>query len=266
MRIVTNEQKLKRNKLLAQVLFFVSLGVLFLGLILNAVIAFSPLFWIVPCLILPLGLLSTVFSVRLTNEYIRVPHPETALSEGLQGINKRSILYNYLAPCNHVLVTPNGVYALHVLFHSRAFTVQGDKWIDSRAVGPLAPLFQFLKQENIGKPFKEAEMQAERVQLLVDSAMRPDKPGDKIEVMPVVVMIGPKASLSLSDEQYPVVFADRRKRPHLKGLLRDEKRRQDAYNLTDAQIEAFHQAMVATVGSTKLTDTYAEFAPDAEPA
>jgi hypothetical protein len=262
MRVVTHEQKLKRNKSFAQVLFFVSLGILFLGLILNAVIAFSPLFWIVPCLILPLGLLATVFSVRLTNEYIRQPHPHEAITAGLKGINRRSILYNYLGPANHVLITPTGIYALHAMFHNRHFDVLGDRWVDAKAKGPLAPLFQFLKQENIGKPFKEAEIASDRVKLVVDKAM----PGAGIEVMPVVVMINPKASLSLKDEQFPVVFSELRKRPHLKGLLREEKRRADAYNLTDEQIEAFHSEMVATVAnpSTALTDTYAEAADDAE--
>ena len=251
MRVIVNEPKLKRNKMLAQILFFASLGILFVGLLLNASLALSPLFWIVPCAILPLGLLATITSVRLTNEYVRLPHPEDALQAGLKNINRRSILYHYLPPANHVLVGPTGVYLLHVLFHSRPFTINGETWSDPKAKGPLAPLFMFLRQESIGKPFKDAELEAAKVQLVVDKAL----PDAKIEVQPIIVMIGPKVAFEASRPQYPVVYTDLRRRPHLKGLLRDEKKRDDVVALTDEQIEAFHREMTATAGTAKLTDT-----------
>ncbi|MBX3085917.1 MAG: hypothetical protein KF716_30050 [Anaerolineae bacterium] len=258
MRVIVNEPKLRRNKFLAQVLFFASLGILFVGLLLNASLALSPLFWIVPCGILPLGLLATITSVRLTNEYVRVPHPEDALEGGLKNINRRSILYHYMPSANHVLVTPTGIYALHVLFHSRNFVINGDQWVDSKAKGPLAPLFMFLRQEGIGKPFKDAEMEAAKIQLVVDKAL----PDAKIEVQPIVVMIGPKVTVEASRPQYPVVYSDPRRRPHLKGLLRDEKKR-DIPQLTDEQIDAFHKEMVATAGTAKLTDTDTSLEEDA---
>jgi hypothetical protein len=258
MRVVVNEPKLKRNKLLAQILFFASLGILFIGLLLNASLALSPLFWIVPCGILPLGLAATVASVRLTNEYIRIPHPEDALQAGLKNINRRSILYHYLPPANHVLIAPTGVYLLHTLFHSRNFVINGDQWVDSKSKGPLAPIFLYLRQENIGKPFKDAEASAAKVQAIVDKAL----PDSKIEVQPIVVLIGPKATFEASKPQYPIVFSDPRRRPHLKGLLRDEKKRDTLSQLTDEQIDAFHREMVASAGNVQLSDNALEETAD----
>jgi hypothetical protein len=251
MRVVINEPKLKRNKMLAQVLFFVSLGVLFIGLVLNASLALSPFFWAVPCVILPLGLLATVTSVRLTNEYIRQPHPEAALQAGLKNINRRSVLYHYLPPAPHILVAPTGVYVLHTLFHSRNFTVNGEQWIDAKAKGLLAPFFLFLRQEAIGKPFKDVGLVAANVQALVDKSL----PDAKLEVQPVVVMIGPRVEVTTHDPQFPVVYSDPRRRPHLKGLLREDKRRTDVVVLTEAQIQTLHQTLVAAAGSAKLVDT-----------
>ncbi|MBX3063926.1 MAG: hypothetical protein KF726_13170 [Anaerolineae bacterium] len=251
MRVVTNEQKLKRNRLLAQVLFFVSLGILLAGLILNTVIALSPLFWVVPCLVLPLGLLATVFSVRLTNQYIRLPHPEDAIAAGLKGINKRSVLYNYLPAANHILVTPTGIYALHTLYQSRHFVVDGEMWIDSKARGPLAPIFQFLKQENIGKPFNEAQEAADKAQDVIDKAL----PDVELDVQPVVVMIGARTTLDLEKPKFPVVYAEARKKPSLRALMRDEKRREKTVNLSDEQLEAIHEALVATTNGATLIDT-----------
>lgn len=251
MRVVTNESKLKRNRQTATILFFVSLGVLFSGLILNAMTAATDLFLLVPCIVMPVGLLTTVFSVRLTNEYIRTPHPEDVIETGLKGIDKRSILFNHLPPANHILVTPTCIYAMHALFHNRRFAVRKDRWIDSKRVGPLAPIFQYLKQENIGKPFQEAELAAARTQQIVDATLGEEK----FDVLPVVVMVGPQVTLELENPQYPVVFGDARKKPSLKGLVREGKRDSTA-SLSDEQIMKLYDAFTMTAGTRAvLTDS-----------
>ena len=101
MHIVTNEPKLRRNRLIAQVLFFISLAVLIGGLVIfNLGGRTNEIFFYAPCIVMPLGLATTIFSIRLTNQYVRLPHPEVAIREGLRGINKRSVLYNYVLPVN----------------------------------------------------------------------------------------------------------------------------------------------------------------------
>jgi len=254
MRVVTNQQRVKRNRQIAQVLFFLSLAILTGGLLFtNTLARDSEILMLVPCLIMPLGLITTIVSVRLTNQYVRPPHAEDAIREGLKGINRRSTLYNYVLPVNHVLVSPQGVYTFTTRFQETRFKVEGNKWFNRKNRGPLAPLFLFLKQEGLGDPFKQANAQADTIQAIVDQAL----PGTKIEVQPVVVFTSPKATLDVIDPDIPVVYADPKKKPSLKGLLREEKRRrddksaEDVARLTPAEIESLDEAFMATLGERK---------------
>jgi hypothetical protein len=249
MRVVTNQQRVKRNRQIAQILFFVSLAILMGGfLFTNTLARDSATLMLVPCAIMPLGLITTIISVRLTNQYVRPPHAEDAIRDGLKGINKRSILYHYVIPAvNHVLVSPQGVYTFTTRFQESRFKVEGSKWYSWKARGPLAPLFLFLKQEALGDPFKQAQKEAESVQSIVDQAV----PGSGIKVQPVVVFTSPKATLEVIDPEIPVVYADLKKKPSLKSLLREDKRKEDAPTLSAAQMEAIDDQIMETFGGKR---------------
>ena len=242
MQIVTNEPHVKRNRLIAQILFIVSLVILIGGLIFTNTIALSTnALMIVPCIVMPIGLITTLISVRLTNQYVRPPHPEVAIREGVRGLSRDGILYNYVAPVNHVLVAPYGVFTLTTRLQDSRFKIEGDKWTSWKARGPLAPLFLFLKQEGLGDPFKDAASEAEAIQALVDKAL----PLANIKVQPIVVFTSTRATLEVIDPTIPVVHADPKQKPSLKNQLRDEKRRDDAALLTAEQIEAIDDAILA---------------------
>src|SRR5215467_8785152 len=148
MRVVINQGRMNRNRLIAQILFFVSLAVLIGGLIFTNTLAVQTgLLVLVPLLVMPIGLTTTVISVRLTNEFVRLPHPDEAIDEGLDGIDPRSVLYHYTLPVKHVLVAPQGVYSLTTRFQETRYTIEGDTWLNWKGRGPLAPLFLFLRQE-----------------------------------------------------------------------------------------------------------------------
>lgn len=232
MRVVTNQPHVKRNQQIAQYLFFISLAILFGGLLFtNTLARENDLLLLVPCLAMPLGLITTMISVRLTNQYVRPPHPEDAIREGLKGINRRSVLYNYVLPTRHVLLAPQGVYTFTTRFQESRFKIEGDKWFSWKARGPLAPLFLFLKQESLGDPFGQAEKEAQTVQTIVDEAL----PKSGIKVQPVVVFTGQKAILEVDNPTIPVVYADPKKKPSLKGLLRDEQRSKQDKVLKDKE-------------------------------
>ncbi len=225
MRIVTNRQRVNRSRQIAQYLFFASLAILFGGLIFtNTIGQQNSTLLFLPCAIMPLGLVTTLVSVRLTNQWVRLPHPEDAIRDGLKGINKRSILYNYVLGPNHVLITPQGVFSLTTRFHESRFSVEGENWINWKGRGPLSPVMLFLRQEHLGDPFKDARQDAEAVQPLVDKAL----PGAGIKVQPVVVFTSPKATLEVTDPAIPVVYADTKKKPSLRSALRDSKAGDDS--------------------------------------
>ncbi len=220
MRVVTNQRRVKRSRQIAQYLFFFSLAVLIGGLVLtNTLARADETLLLVSFAVMPLGLVTTIISVRLTNQYVRLPHPEDAIRDGLKGINRK-----------------------------------GEKWTNFKARGPLAPIFLFLKQEALGDPFKQANQEAEAVQEAVNKVL----PDAGITVTPVVVFTSSKATLEVIDPIISVVYADGKKKPSLKSLLRDEKKKDGANLLTDTQLRALDKAFLAPYGEAKEERQFVE--------
>jgi nuclease-like protein len=218
MRVETNENLVKRNRRIANFLFFFSMALLIGGFVVaNSQLVTSkdsslPL--LLSWLVLPIGFISTMVSVRMTNQWVRRPHPEDAIQEGLKGVSKRSVLYNYYhTPARHILITPQGVYAFTTRFQDGNYVVDGDRW-QSRA-GAFGVINRFFRQDGIGNPTAEAQQAATHVKKLLESAI-PD-----IEVQPVVIFVDPRARLELKNPSVPVLYADSRKEPNLRDYMRD---------------------------------------------
>jgi hypothetical protein len=229
MRIETNTALVKRNKRLATAMFFVSMAVLVGGFFLitatqgiaaqtedsGSVLVSS----LLTTLVLPASLICTIFSVRLTNLWLRQPRPEEAIKEGLKGISRKSTLYNYYHfPARHVLIAPQGVFAVVTRFQEGKFSVEGDKW--KTAGGALTAVTRFFRQDHIANPTHDAQRAAEHVQKLLDSKM----PG--LHVQPLIIFVDPRAQVETVDTAVPVLYADERKEPNLRDYLREISDRQ----------------------------------------
>lgn len=220
MRIETNHQLVKRNRRTANILFFASMAVLLGGFLvanLQLTAAQDPTsaaaFLLLPWIVLPLGFFLTMQSVRMTNEWLRRPRPEEAIQEGLKGLSKRSVLYNYYhGPVRHVLVAPQGVFAIVTRFQEGNFTVEGDKWIQRG--GPGAALLRFFRRDGIGNPTAEARAGAEAIQRLL-TAQLPD-----VQVQPLVIFVDPRAQLTLINPSIPILYASENKEPNLRDFMR----------------------------------------------
>lgn len=219
MRVETNTQLVKRNKRTANILFFASLAIL-MGGFLTANLQLSAqdstaltLSLIVPWIILPLGLVTTIASVRMTNQWVRRPRPEEALQQGLKGLSKRSVLYNYYhGPARHVLITPQGIFAIVTRFQDGFFSVEGDRWRTGKGVS--GRIMRFFRQDDIGNPSVDAHAAAEHVKKLLVAGV-PD-----VDVHPLVVFIDPRAQVEAVDPAVPVLFADENREPNLRDYLR----------------------------------------------
>jgi len=242
MRVFTNEDLIKRNRRLAQILFFASLIILIGGLVLTNTLARSNyILMALPVLAMPIGLITTWISVRLTNQYVREPHPENAIQTGLKGASHNTVLYNYLFKANHVLITPQGVFAIITRFQDGVFTVKGDKITSSKSIGPLGWFFGLMRQDQLGKPITEARTAAADLQKQLDAAL----PNLKVTVQPVVLFVSEKAQIETADglsSDVPVVLANSKKKPSLKGLLREGKK-QSAPLLSPAQLRRVEDAL-----------------------
>ena len=240
MRVETNWKLVRRNRRIANFLFFFSMAVLIGGFIIaNTQLASTEntddlslaLALILPWVVLPVGFISTLTSVRMTNLWVRRPRPEDAIREGLKGINKRSILYNYYhLPARHVLVTPFGVFAMITRYQEGHFTVEGDRW--KSAGGPFRLISRIFRRDDIGRPNEEANRAAEHVRKLL-AATNPN-----VQVQPLIIFVDPRAQVDIINPTVPVLYADSKREPNLRDYLRDYARQQSPQEITPVKKKA----------------------------
>jgi hypothetical protein len=223
MHIVTNEALVNRNKAFATRLFFFSLVVLIGGFILanGQSLGIGPLQTIDPAIyvtimpiVLLIGFISVMVSVRMTNLWVRVPRPEDAIREGLKGLSSKHKLYNYYhLPARHVLVGPTGVFAIVTRFQDGEFAVSGEKW--STKKNPISRLFGIFRFDGLGNPTHEAEEAAAHVQYIIEDY------DPTITVQPVIIFIDPNARVSVTNSTVPILYADSKLKPNFKDYIRD---------------------------------------------
>lgn len=253
MRVVTNKKLARRNRQITTYLFFGTFGALILGFIfINSSLVTgetpSTLIILVQAAVLPVAFILTIVSVRMTNLWARSPRPEDAIADGLKGLSNKSILYNYYHfPARHVLVCPQGVFAIVTRWHDQKFAVSDGKFVSRKNM--ISKFFSALRFDGVGRPFADAERAKNQVASALES-IAPD-----IEVQSLIVFIDPSAEIEVEGKlKVPVLFADSKRKPNLKTYLRDVKRAmteglEDNKNtnvmpLTDEQIEAFEQATI----------------------
>lgn len=237
MRVETNEKLVRRNRQIAQYLFFFSFGILILGLLLTNQQAASlqaddlVLGGVVPALVVIIAFISTIASVRMTNLWIRQPRPETALREGLKGLSNKSVLYNYYHfPARHVLVAPQGVFVVTTRWQDGRFSVNGDDWRTHKSF--VSRLFTAFRFDSIGNPTRDALRQAEHVKKLLEP-IAPDVP-----VQPLVVFTDPRAHITIENPTVPVLRAQDKLDPSIRAFMRQTERR---LTLTPDQIAEFER-------------------------
>jgi hypothetical protein len=240
MRVETNDKLVRRNRQLAQYLFFFTFGFIILIFLLMNQLASSietvdvALAWGLQVVVLVVVSISTFLSVRMTNLWVREPRPETALREGLKGLSNKSVLYNYYhLPARHILIAPQGVFAITAKFQHGRYSVVGDQWKTHRsAIGRFLSAMRF---EGIGNPTQEALRNAAHVQKLLQPIV-PD-----IEVQPLIVFVDPRATITITDPVVPVLRAQDKLEPGLRDYMRDVGKHH-RMTLTPEQIKAFEDA------------------------
>ena len=165
MRVYINEQFLKRTRRLSTILFFASLGILGGGLAISYSVNYAnSILLLVPVVAMPIGLLTTWWSVRLSNEYVRKPHPEDVLQDAFKSAGAHSVSYHYLFKAKHVLVCAQGVYVIVTRFQEGLFRGRNEQVINPRSRNPIGALLTLMRQEQMGDPIKEAQIAATELQ------------------------------------------------------------------------------------------------------
>lgn len=225
MRVETNERLVRRNRRIANFLFFFSMIILVGGFIVANSQLGNPgalkddnalfLTLLLPWFILPVGFIATIASVRMTNLWIRQPRPEVVIQEGLKGVSKKSVLYNYYHfPARHVLVAPQGVFAVITRFQDKRYSVTGEKWREPSGLFSL--IFRVFRQDGVRDPFRDARRAAAHVEKLIQQ-----NGVTNVTVQPLVIFVDPRVQLDINEPALPVLYADSKQKPNLTDYLRD---------------------------------------------
>jgi hypothetical protein len=240
MRVVINKKKVARNKQIAQYAFFITLAFLILGLFVTNAAPTNPLLFFAPLVVLPVALAATIFSVRMANLWLREPRPENVFDQNLKGLSSRSVLYHYLLPARHVLVTPHGVFAFAIRQQEGDFVINGSKW--QKKGGALSKFLTFFRQDNVGRPDLDVQDEVARAQKFIDEIA----PDSKVQVEPVIVFTSPLANLEIVESAIPIYNADPKQKPNLKTFIKEIKGRENPVTLNAEQIKALDEALEIT--------------------
>jgi hypothetical protein len=202
------------------------------------------LLFVLQAISLPVAFVMTLLSIRMTNQWARKPFPEEALKEGMKGISKRSVLYNYYHdPARHVLIAPQGVFAIITRWHNDHFSVEGDEWTTHK--GAFSRLLSSMRMDGIGNPTDDAKKAARHIQEVLDD-IAPD-----IEVKPLIVFTSPQVQLDITEPDVPVLYADDKEEPNLTEFMRELNRQQkddlqqkSTLPMTQEQIEQFEEETI----------------------
>ena len=244
MRIVINQKLADRTRRIATYLFLATLVVLVGGFIFVNFSLFTGnlptnLLVLLQIMVLPVAFVLTLISVRLTNAWARRPYPEDAIAAGLKGLSKKSILYHYYHfPARHVLIAPQGVFAIITRWHKGRFAVDGDKWTTYK--NPISRFFSMMRMDGIGNPTRDAREAANYIAGLFQNV------GAEVEVQPLIIFIDPASDIDIKNPDVPVLFVDDKESPNLTEYLREINRQQKdtqqkrvTLPVTDEQIAAF---------------------------
>lgn len=247
METIINSKLVERNRRIASWLFMGTFVLLAGSFIYFNYAIFtnqgdSDLLLLLQALALPVIFIMTILSIRMTNLWNREPHPEKALAEGLKSVSKKSHIFHYYhSPARHVLIAPQGVFAIVTRWHEGKIFVNGENFKTDKSA--ISRFFSALRMDGVGNPASEARKAAEHVQKLLSDI----SPG--IEVKPLVVFVSPKVELEITDPTLPILYADESKEPSLNEYMRklnDEQRPDKQAKvklpLTDQELELFRSA------------------------
>ncbi len=157
------------------------------------------------------GMLAALLGIFFANRWIKKPRPEAVLDDTLKSLTDPYQIYHYPSlPCEHILLTPYGVWAIETVNLEGEFTLEKGKWQEKITIGRA---IRWIVEEHLGDPLKEAGLLAENLQQHLAPAL---PAGTSLTVWPLVVFINPRARAWLKDGNVPVVMADKLKK-HVVG-------------------------------------------------
>ena len=160
MRIVKNEQLIKRNSRIGQ---FTSLGGM-IALVGGMFVSIRyPQQISIALGALLAGFILTQVSLYLGNRFGRSPRPDESLDASLKGLPGDFTIYHYTTPASHLLVGPAGVWVLLPYRQAGKISFQNNRW-RLKGGGFVQNYMRLFGQEGLGRPDADAQAEVRAVE------------------------------------------------------------------------------------------------------
>jgi hypothetical protein len=170
MKIIKNEQLIKRNGRIGQWISMGALAVLGIGMYLTFTNPSNPQIFTYSMTALVLGFILTQIGMYMGNRWGRSPRPDENLDAGLKGLPGDYTIYHFIAPASHLLVGPAGIWALIPYRQRGVVTYSKNRWRVGKG-GALQAYMSIFGQEGIGRPDMEAQGEIGEVKKLLAKSL-----------------------------------------------------------------------------------------------
>jgi hypothetical protein len=218
MKIITNQQLIKRNKQIGQITTVASLVILGLGLYLS----FKSLYLTWSFIALIAGFILSQFGIYYGARWGRSPRPDEQIDAALKGLDNKYTIYHYKTPVSHLLIGPGGAFLLAVYNQPGTISYDSDKKRWRQKGGNL--YMKIFAQEGLGRPEMDVQNQFEKLNKYFSKKF--DSP-DEIKVEPVIVFTNEKAIVD--QDESPIAAVTSKK-------LKDYIRRKAKQNSLDVDL------------------------------
>ena len=200
MQILSNEKLIKTRSAWSQRLMLLGFGLI----LASAAITFinpSATAFILPAYGALFGGF-IVFNIGASSatKWRREPRADQALAKALKGLDNRHILYNYLLPAEHVLLTTAGINVFQVRRLPGVIAVNGAKWSSKRS---LMSRLRFGAEEQVGDPTRDVEQDVTAMRAYLEKNL----PGKDVPINPLILFSFPTVQLTMTDPTVPVLTA-----------------------------------------------------------
>jgi hypothetical protein len=145
--------------------------------------------------------------IYFANRWVKKPRPEVSLDVALKSLSGAHRLYHYpTLPCDHLLLTPNGLVVLETVNLASHFTYKNGRWREMIGVGRA---LRYIVEEHLGDPFKSASSAA---QLLEERVNQMLEGKSRVPVRAVVVFTHPAAKIEVENPPLPACMLDKLKK------------------------------------------------------
>lgn len=156
MKIIKNEQLIKRNGRIGQWTTIAALVILGGGMYVSFTDPTNPNLFPITIGSLLGGFILTQVSMYFGNRWGRSPRPDEMLDSSLKGLPGDYTIYHFKGPASHVLVGPAGIWTMIPYRQRGVVTYYKNRWRLSGG-GFMQAYMSIFGQEGLGRPDLEAE-------------------------------------------------------------------------------------------------------------